>query len=98
MIKVVISRQIKEGAETKVQEMLMDLRAAALHQPGYVTGETLVSINDPHNILTVGTMTSLEHWKAWRESEQRIELANLLRPFLVKDEEFSIYYLVGREQ
>lgn len=98
MIKVIISRQIKKGAEAKVEEMLMDLRGAALHQPGYITGETLVSVADPHKVVTVGTMLSLEHWKAWHECERRIELATLLRPLLERDEEYSIYYLAGREQ
>jgi Uncharacterized enzyme involved in biosynthesis of extracellular polysaccharides len=97
MIKVVLSRQIKANTETKLVEALMDLRAAALHQPGYITGETLMNTADPHNILVISTWISLEHWKAWKESEQRIELDEALMPLLSSEEQVSTYYVVGRE-
>lgn len=98
MVRVVVRRQMKEHTEGKVQNILLDLRAAALHQPGYVTGQTLVNIADPHEIVTLGTWVSPEHFTAWRESEQRVELAAVLSPLLAAEEQISIYRIVGQEE
>ena len=97
MIKVIVRRRIKEGIEVKAEEALKDLRAAALHQPGYVTGETWVDTADPHTVLTISTWASLGHLKAWLENEQRIERADLLRPLLQTEEQISTYHVVGGE-
>jgi hypothetical protein len=53
MIKVIIERQLKPGKE--VYSLLRELRAAAIHQPGYVTCETLVSNEDRSDILVIST-------------------------------------------
>lgn len=97
MVKVMIKRQIKENTEVKVHDSLVDYRAAAMRQPGYVSGETLVNTSNPHEILVISTWLSLEHWKTWQGSKQRVELANSLRP-LVAEEQISTYYVAAREE
>ena len=96
MVKVMIKRQIKENTEVKVDDSLVDHRAAAMRRPGYISGETLVNTANPREILVISTWLSLEHWKTWQASKQRKELAGSLRP-LVAEEEVSIYYIAARE-
>lgn len=97
MIRVMIKRETKEHTEVKVHDSLVHLRAAAMHQPGYVSGETLVNVDNPHEVLVISTWLSLEHWKAWQGSRQRIELADSLSP-VVSEEQISTYYIAAREE
>jgi heme oxygenase (mycobilin-producing) len=97
MVRVMIKRRVKAGEVPKVEEALKDLRAAALYQRGYITGETLVRVDDPSTMLVISTWDSLENWNAWHENERRVQLADLLRAHLQDDEEFFVYYVVGRE-
>jgi hypothetical protein len=43
---------------SKLIEHLLDLRAATLHQPGYISGETLVKGDDPKYVMIVYTWIS----------------------------------------
>ncbi|MCD6567415.1 MAG: antibiotic biosynthesis monooxygenase [Dehalococcoidia bacterium] len=97
MVRVMIKRKVKAGEEGKLQEALKDFRSAALYQRGYITGETLVRTEDPRIFLVMSTWDSLENWNAWHENERRVQLADLLRPHLEEDEQFFVYYVVGRE-
>ncbi len=97
MVKVMIKRQTKKETEVGVHDSLAELRAAAMRQPGYVSGETLVNTANPREILVISTWLSLKHWKAWQESKQRTELDEAFRP-LVAEEQVSTYYIVAREE
>jgi heme-degrading monooxygenase HmoA len=96
MVKVLIRRQTKENTEVEVHDSLVEYRVAAMRQPGYISGETLVSTSNPREILVISTWHSLEHWKAWQRSEQRAKLAKLLEP-LIADEQVTSYYIAARE-
>ena len=64
MVKIVIERHLKEGKKGDLMPLLRELRAAAIHQPGYITGETLTGSEDPSIISTLSTWRSLEDWQA----------------------------------
>ncbi len=91
MIKVLIKRQVKAQDYKKLIGLMLDLRAAALHQPGYVSGETVCRGEDPVEVLAIGTWLTEDHWKAWRTAEQRQELEDIVLPLLVKPAELSVY-------
>jgi len=97
MVKVLIRRQTKENTEVEVHDSLVEYRVAAMRQPGYVSGETLVNTRDPREILVISTWRSLEHWKAWQRSTQRAELAKSLGP-LIAEEQVTSYYIAAREE
>ncbi len=97
MVKVLIRRQTKENAEVEVHDSLVEYRVAAMRQPGYISGETLVNTSNPREILVISTWRSLEHWKAWQRSNQRAELAKLLGP-LISEEQVTSYYIAAREE
>ena len=46
MIKVIIERQEKKEKNDALSPLLLELRAAAVHSPGYVSGETLINTED----------------------------------------------------
>lgn len=40
-------------------------------KPGYITGETLINIDDPEDFIVISTWKSPEDWKNWLNSKER---------------------------
>ncbi len=95
MIKVIIERHIKRGED--LAPLLRELRATAVHQPGYVTGETLASTEDKTIIVVVSTWQSLEHWKRWEASGARTELYQRIEPLLAEKPKARAYEILATE-
>jgi heme oxygenase (mycobilin-producing) len=91
MIKVLQERRVRKRNFIKLIAQLNDLRSAALHQPGYVTGETLTKGKDPIDVLVISTWISEDHWKAWTTSEERIEINDMVNSLIDGDAKISIY-------
>jgi antibiotic biosynthesis monooxygenase (ABM) superfamily enzyme len=91
MIKVFLKRRVKPENYRTMILYLLDLRAAALHQPGYVMGETLVRGENPLELLTIGTWISEDHWKAWKTSPDRMALENMVDPLMEDEVETTVY-------
>ena len=98
MVRIVIERHLKEGKRGDLMPLLRELRTAAMHQPGYVTGETLASTEDPCIISVLSTWRGLGDWKAWEKSEQRIKLYANIEPLLVEKPKVSIYQVMATEE
>ena len=65
MVKIIIERYIKQGKESELENLLLEMRSKALSQPGYISGETLIAINDPSHRLVISAWSSEEYCKAW---------------------------------
>ena len=98
MVRIVIERHLKEDKKGDLMPLLRELRAVAMHKPGYVTGETLASTEHPSIISTLSTWRSLEDWKAWEKSEPRIKLYERIEPLLVEKPKVSIYQVMATEE
>ena len=91
-IGVLIKRITKHGEDAKVLlPHIIELRALAVRQPGYISGETFLSIDHPEECLVIGRWTSLEHWQQWKRDQRRIELDGNMEKHLVTQTEYSIY-------
>ena len=98
MIRVLIERHIKEGNRGNLVHLLREMRTVAMHQPGYVTGETLESTEDASIIAVLSTWRSLKDWKAWDKSGQRMKLYQQIEPLLVEKPKLSIYQVMAAEE
>ena len=96
MIKVIMERQLKPGEE--LYTLLQELRATAMRQPGYITGETLVSLEDRANIVVISTWQTLEHWRAWEASASRARLYEQIQPLLVEKPKVKVCEIVATEK
>ncbi len=97
MVKVLQERLVKRDDSQRLLERLQDLRAAALSQPGYVTGETLFKGVDPVAVLVIATWISREHWEAWETSEARMSLNDLIMPLLLEEPKTGVYSIALEE-
>lgn len=91
LVKVLISRRIKQGAEVDVLVNLSSLRARAMEQTGYISGETLVGHDDPHKLVVISTWASLENWKTWKHEPDRRQVEALLEPYLMEPTSYEVF-------
>lgn len=95
MVKVVIERHCKQGEETRLEGLLKDLRASCMRNLCYISGETLVEIDDPLTYITIGTWTRFEGWKAWQNCQERQELLQLVSVCIDDEPSVSVYTAPG---
>ncbi len=98
MIRVVIQRHLKEGKKGDLLPLLRALRTAAMNYSGYIHGESLVGTDDPSIISVLSTWRSLEDWKAWEKSGQRVKLYEKIESLLVEKLKVSVYQIMATEE
>jgi heme-degrading monooxygenase HmoA len=61
---------------------IIEIRALAVQQPGYISGETFFHLDRPEECLVMSKWTSLEHWHRWTRDARRIELHQNIKEHL----------------
>lgn len=95
-VKVIITRQFKPNTFKDAYKCLMELRSLATLQTGYVSGETLVSADDPKKLVVISTWISRSRWEEWLATPKRKKCASKLNQFL-QSPELSEVFLVGEK-
>ena len=90
MVKIIIERHCLPGAEEEFERRLVKLRGSAMNQPGYVSGETLRSIENPSLYFVISTWSSKEAWQAWRNDTERQEMRESIDVMLSSPERIAI--------
>jgi antibiotic biosynthesis monooxygenase (ABM) superfamily enzyme len=90
MIRVIIEREIAEGLEQFYESAIADLLHVMANASGYVSGESSVEIHRPNRYVVITRWTDEESWHHWCQSSERQELLNVIRPFLLKEEKFTL--------
>lgn len=70
-VKILIQRKVKPGREKELNKAVRELRSKAIHAQGYISGETLCSIEDPSVHLVISTWKSIEDWNNWFNTRER---------------------------
>jgi len=70
-VKILIYRKVRPGKEKELSEAVRNLRSKAIHAEGYISGETLRSIEDPSVHLVMSTWKSIEDWNNWLNTPER---------------------------
>ena len=91
-VKVILKRNVKKEDHDELMPLLLKLRNMALQQPGYISGETLVSREDPDDYLVISTWQSFEDWKRWLESNERQKIQKQVDDILKTPTFYSVYY------
>jgi heme-degrading monooxygenase HmoA len=91
MIKVLLERHCQENKAAEFHNLLGNLRSAAMGQPGYYSGETLCSSDDPSKYLIISTWSTKEAWQTWQNTPLRREITNEIEPLLTEPTKVSIF-------
>ncbi|HEY6368922.1 MAG TPA: antibiotic biosynthesis monooxygenase family protein [Candidatus Binatia bacterium] len=70
-VKILIYRKIKPGKEKELSQAVRALRFKAMVAQGYISGETLRSVEDPSIQLVISTWKSIENWNNWFNTRER---------------------------
>ncbi len=81
-VKIMIERTFKADFSPEDLVHLNDLRIAAMRQKGYISGETLVNLENKTEVVVLSVWSSLDDWEAWTSSQERAKLENGLAPLL----------------
>jgi heme-degrading monooxygenase HmoA len=68
--------------QEEVFELLRQLRSRAVLQPGYLSGETLFSLNRSGTHLVISKWRSLKDWRAWEKSAERRQILSKIDALL----------------
>ena len=74
-----------------LSEMLIELRALADRQPGYISGETLRNVTDRNEYLVISTWKTLEAWNWWFRNKERAELEGRVDALLGTTTVYKVY-------
>jgi heme-degrading monooxygenase HmoA len=90
-VRIFIKRKVKDDNAGELTLLLTKLRALALSQPGYVSGETLHRIDKKDEYMVIGTWHSLEDWNRWVNNPQRVEVQAEIDKLLGQETEYAVY-------
>ena len=93
--KILIKRKFKKGKKKEIISLLKELRTGALSQPGYISGQTLASYDDPQTLLVIGTWQDMQSWHKWRENDTRTTLERMLETYQEGSTEYQEFILGG---
>jgi heme-degrading monooxygenase HmoA len=77
--------------EQQLEQALKEARMFAMRSPGYLSGETLIDMQDSHHSLVISTWRAREEWEAWDGSNARRRVRALIEPLLEVPETVTIY-------
>ncbi len=90
-VKIFIKRKMIDTREAELTLLLRELRALALSQPGYVSGETLTRLDKKDECMVIGTWRSLEDWNNWVNNPKRIAVQAQIDKLLGEETEYALY-------
>ena len=94
-VKILIKRSIGQEVAPVVRPLIVELRAHAMRQPGYISGETLKSIDRPGEYLVISTWHSLDEWNKWLNSQERKILEDKIDSITGKATVYTTYVQLG---
>ncbi len=92
VVKIIMLRRVPVDKANELKPMLMELRALALAQPGYVSGETLMNADDPEEYLVISTWTSIDDWEEWLRNPERQMVQRQIDGLLGRETLYQVYY------
>ena len=92
-VKILIKRKIRDGNMQAAARLLINNRKGAMTQPGYISSETMRSLDDPTQVVVMSMWQSKEDWETWKNSEVRTANENDFKDYLVGPSKYEHYSL-----
>ena len=91
-VKIFIRRTIPQDKAKKMIPLFRQMRASAATQSGYITGETLRSMERPEEFMVISTWQSSEDWSKWLKSEDRNKVQSKIDELLGGETDYEIFH------
>jgi len=92
-VKILIKRKIKDGNMHAAARLLINNRKGAMAQPGYISSETMRSLDDPTQVVVVSMWQRQEDWERWKSSDTRKSSESEFKDYIVGGTEYEHYTL-----
>ena len=83
-VKVLQERVPTQGSWRDMNAILRELRILGMNQPGFISGETMLSATNQGTTLVISTWAHINDWKAYENSSQRLAMLEELKPLLAE--------------
>ena len=90
-VKVIIKRKWKIDQPEELLPLLSELRSQAQKQAGYISGETLRSLDDPEDFMVISEWETSEDWKNWSKSRERRDIQHKVDSLIGERSFYEIY-------
>jgi heme oxygenase (mycobilin-producing) len=91
-VKILIKREVPKEKAKKIIPLFRRLRTLATNQPGYISGETLKSLDRPDVFLVISTWQSADDWEKWLISKERQEVQDQVDALLGGKTEYEVFH------
>ena len=91
-VKVLIKRRVPPDKARDMIPLFKQMRVQASDQPGYISGETLRSLDRPEEYLVISTWESSNDWKNWLQSSERKEVQGKIDYLLGGKTECEVFH------
>ena len=90
-VKILIKRSVPADKAPQLIPLFQQLRMLAMRQPGYISGETLQSVDNSEEYIVISTWKSVGYWQQWATSQTRMKLQQQIDAALNEKTEYGIY-------
>ena len=90
-IRVLMKRPVSAVEKEDLRVLTDRLRVLAMGQEGYISGETLMRIDQPGVSLVISKWKSLAAWNRWFEMPERESVQRQIDELLGVETEYEIY-------
>jgi heme-degrading monooxygenase HmoA len=91
VVKIIIKRTVPRDKAKELIPFIRQLRLLATNQKGYISGETLKSLDRPDSFLIISTWRSPDHWEKWLLSKERQEIQEKIDTLLAGKTEYEMF-------
>ena len=90
-VKVLIKRKVAEKNIPELDALLRKMRALTLSRKGYISGERFNRVDEAGVSMVISTWQTLDDWREWTLSKERIELQDQIDKLLGAPTEYEIF-------
>ena len=92
VVKVLIKRVVPEDTAKKMIPLFRQMRMLASNQSGYISGETLKSLDRLDSFLVISIWHSPEYWEKWLLNQERREIQDKIDALLGGRTEYEMFH------
>ena len=97
IVKIIIRRTVAEEKVKELIPLINHMRMLATEQPGYISGETLKSLDKPDEFLVISTWNSPIAWEKWLSNKERQEIQKQIDFLLGGKTEYEMFHYILAE-
>lgn len=91
-VKIIITRTVPQEKAREMIPLFRKMRALAIKQPGYISGETLKSSDRPNTFIVISSWQTAGDWEKWLISKERQDIQASVDALLGGKTEYEMFH------